>query len=131
MEQTTSAIPSDTYAPQRTQTTASRLHVVESCHAIMPTRPTNGGTSGWSSLRFGVSTSRQQVGTRERTRLTHFLGRYVICFARTSQPHRKHAYPNLPYESSIRVFYSSHTSHLARIRNSRANALCVNIFYCR
>ena len=94
------------------QTTASRLHVVDSCQAIMTARPTNGVISGWSSLRLGASTSRQQVGTRERTRHTSLLGRYVICFTRTSHHPRKPAflltialifYPNLLHQSSIRV----------------------------
>ena len=98
------------------QTTASRIHVVASSHAIMTTRPTNGCTSGWSSLRLGASTSRQPVDTREWTRQTSLVGRYVICFARSSLPHRTPAfllsmalifYPNLIYQSSRRVFYSS------------------------
>ena len=89
------------------QTTASSLQVVVSCHAIMTARATNGCTSGRSSLRLGASTSRQQVGTRERTRHTSLLGRYVICFARTSQPHRKPAFCYQYPSSSIRIFYTS------------------------
>ena len=104
MEQTTSTIPSDSYASQRT--TNDRF---TSSHAFMTARPTNGVISGRSSLHLGASTSRQQVGTRERTRHTSLLGRYVICFTRTSHHPRKPAfllsialivYPNLLYESS-------------------------------
>ena len=128
MVQTTSTIPSDSYASQRTTNdrfTSSRHH---------DRTPTNGVTSGWSSLRLGASTSRHRVGTRERTRHTYLLGCYVICFTCTSHHPRKPAflqtiallfYPNLPYQSYMRVFY---TSHLALMRHSRADVLCVNIF---